>query len=371
MSIAVSLADIKKEGFFFSIGSLSLCNFRNHENYELNLLSPLGGIALLGSNGSGKTNVLEALSLLQGRGLRGARGAEMAKNGGEDWLVTMALSEGRGYHHIDLSWHKGVRRLAVDDCEQKLSQWSDNVPMMWLTPDSERESGSSPEARRRLLDHITTHFEKRHRDWLRECEKLMRERSRLLRWGGDERWLGLLEEKMARLNVAIAASRHGVMNRLNRHALTGSLPPILLSMDCLVDGWLTASSALDVEEHLSSCLKDARQEDARLGGASYGIQKSDFVIRHGESLLDGRFCSTGEQKLLTLAVFLKAVSLLGESGRSPILFLDEAAAHLDPQRRSALYEQLDDLKVQYWVTGSDERLFDDFKGEIVTMEAQS
>ena len=360
---AVSL--VSEEAGHCGICSLHLCNFRNHRDYRLTL-DDRGGVALWGSNGCGKTNVLEAISLLQGRGMRGASSSVVAHTGCDGWMVHMQWKRDEVVDDVQLSWQSGMRRMRVNDVARTQKEFRKEMPLLWLTPDSERDGGAPPEARRRLLDHITSHFERQHESWLRSYGRLLRERSRLLRTDGDARWLTLLEERMARLNSSIAAARHVMVARLNKHH--ESIFPITLEMDCAVDGWLAELSALQLEERLCELWRQRREEDRLSGGSAYGVHKSDFVMRHGKSGMDGRLCSTGEQKLLTVSLVSKAVALLRQLGKRPVVLLDEAAAHLDERKRFQLYQGWDELDVQYWVTAADRHLLKDFKGTMIAME---
>lgn len=360
---AVSLAS--KQAAPCGICSLRLCNFRNHRDYRLNL-DDVGGVALWGVNGCGKTNVLEAISLLRGRGMRGVSSSVVARTGCDGWMVQMQWRREGIVDDVHLAWQNGARRMRVNDVTQTQKELREEMPLLWLTPDSERDGGAPPEARRRLLDHITSHFEFHHESWLRSYGRLLRERSRLLRAHGDARWLTLLEERMARLNSSIAAARHVMVARLNKHH--ESIFPITLEMDCAVDGWLAELSALQLEERLCELWREHREEDRLSGGSAYGVHKSDFVMRHGESGMDGRLCSTGEQKLLTVSLMGKAVALLRQLGVRPVVLLDEAAAHLDENRRLQLYQGWDELDVQYWVTAADRHLLKDFKGTMIEVE---
>ncbi|MEE8259337.1 MAG: DNA replication and repair protein RecF, partial [Sphingomonadales bacterium] len=110
-------------------------------------------------------------------------------------------------------------------------------------------------------------------------------------------------------------------------------------------------------------LKKARRVDGYSGRTTKGPHKTDLVAWHPLKSMPAGQCSTGEQKALLIAIILGAVRLqISARDRSPLLLLDELAAHLDEGRRRALFDEISDLGIQTWMTGTDAGLFAPLKG---------
>jgi DNA replication and repair protein RecF len=192
----------------------------------------------------------------------------------------------------------------------------------------------------------------------------MRERAKLLRDGRrDPAWVAALEETMAENGVAVAAARREVAERLAGeldHA-SGPFPGALLDIDGTLETWLAAMPAVEAEQAFKDLLGASRARDAETGGAADGPHKSDQAVRHGDTGVAARLCSTGEQKALVNANLLAAARLEARR-RPPVLLFDDVAAHLDVEHRRALFDEILDLGLQAWVTGTDDNHFDGLKG---------
>src|SRR5581483_5142121 len=187
-----------------------------------------------------------------------------------------------------------------------------------------------------------------------------REGAGAAREAADPLWLGALEEQMASLGVAIAATRRDLVSRLNAimEMTDGAFPRAVLAAAGAPEDWLDGAPALAVEERLRDALAATRGEDAASGITRWGPHRGDLAVAHGRSGMPAAECSTGEQKALLLSILLAQARLLAdERGTTPVLLLDEVAAHLDEGRRAALYEALLALGAQAWLTGTEERLF--------------
>jgi len=332
-------------------------------------------VVLTGANGAGKTNLLEALSLLSpGRGLRGARLADISRrreSGGEqqddaapEWAVASEFATPHGPLSIGVGWAAadGERRSVQIDGQAARSQTalSDHISMVWLTPAMDRLFLEAPSGRRRFLDRLVFAFDPAHAGRIQAYDKARRERTRLLREGrGDDTWLGALERNMAERAVAIAAARLDLVTRLKR-ALdeeTGSFPHPEIAVHGVIEDALDMRPALDVEEEYRAALSRARAAD-RESGSSEGVHRSDLFARLSAAGPPAEQASTGEQKAILISLILAHGRLLARlKGRVPVLLLDEIAAHLDASRRAALFEAIHDLGAQAWLTGTDESLF--------------
>jgi DNA replication and repair protein RecF len=242
--------------------------------------------------------------------------------------------------------------------------------LLWLTPEMDRLFVEGAAARRRFLDRLVYGFDPDHARRVGAYEQSMRERNRLLRDGrsgpaADAAWLAALEDRMAREGVAIAAARRAFVARLGQAVMAGesAFPRAALAMEGEVEGWLESGPALAAEDRLRDVLVAARRADAEAGRATRGPHRSDFTARHLAKGRPAGECSTGEQKALLISIVLADARLRAlEAGGPPVLLLDEVAAHLDRDRRAALFDEVSALGAQAWVTGTDRRLFEALEG---------
>ncbi len=332
----------------------------------------LGPVVLCGPNGAGKTNLLEAISFLTpGRGLRRARLGDVGRRDGRGgWAVAARATGADGPVDIGtglVGEGEGERRSVRIDGETVSgpAQLAEVCGAVWLTPGMDRLFAGPAGDRRRFLDRLVFGFDPAHARRVSAYERTVRERARLLKTGGDPVWLDALERNIAESGVAIAAARLDLVARLKTAlaVATGPFPKADIAVEGLVESWLTEASALVAEDRLLAELKSHRGRDAELGGAGAGPHKSDLVVRHAVKDMPAGQCSTGEQKALLIAVVLADARLQSaHTGRTPLLLLDEVAAHLDAERRASLFDVLLGLGGQAWLTGTDFALFDGLKG---------
>jgi DNA replication and repair protein RecF len=341
-------------------------------------------VVLTGPNGAGKTNMLEAISFLApGRGLRRARLGEIDRRAanavGEEqapaatpWAVAATVATPRGAVQIgtgrEATPSGGERRIVRIEGVSARSQTAlaEHVNLVWLTPPMDRLFHEGSSARRRFLDRLVYGFDPEHASRVSAYDQAMRERGRLLREGGaDPAWLAALEENMAQHGVAIAAARRDIATRLDEACAGGvaGFPCAVLASTGPVEAWLAAHPALAAEDMLRQRLAAGRRQDAESGGAAVGPHRSDLTVRHGGTGVIAAQCSTGEQKALLIAILLAHARLQAVlRGAAPIMLLDEVAAHLDGERRRALFAELAALGSQAWMTGTEEVLFEDLRG---------
>lgn len=335
-------------------------------------------VVLTGPNGAGKTNLLEAISFLApGRGLRRARLADIDRRVPPArpsatppgaWTLAATLATTRGTVQVgtgrDAANEGGERRLLRIDGAPAKSQTTlaEHVSLVWLTPQMDRLFLEGSAARRRFLDRLVYGFDPAHWARVGAYERAMRERARLLRDGPfDKSWLAALEERMAEQGVAIVAARRHVTLRLDS-VTTQARAPFPGARLTLVGGlqdWLDTMPALAAEEEFRRRLSAARRADAESGTTTLGPHRGDFSVRHAESGMGAAECSTGEQKALLVAMVLAQARLLAEErGSAPVMLLDEVAAHLDDERRGALFGEIDAMGMQAWLTGTNPDLFE-------------
>ncbi|MEM6902306.1 MAG: DNA replication/repair protein RecF [Pseudomonadota bacterium] len=359
-----------------ALHDLTLTNFRNYQSLRLELpaCDQSFAVVLTGDNGAGKTNLLEAVSLLTaGRGLRGARLDDLPfinRPDGGAWGIAAGADGRLGPVRLGTGQEgpENKRQVRIDgETVSAQTRLADHLVMAWLTPamDGLFREGSSE--RRRFVDRLTFAFDPSHAGRVTRYEKLLRERAKLLREGRetgtppDATWLDSLEAGMAETAAAIAAGRLGLIERLNRVSTTAldPFPAADLALEGAPEQWLADGMAAGVaEDRLREALARSRTNDAQAGGAETGPHKTDLLARHRIKDMPAHLCSTGEQKALLLAITLAHARLVtAEIGHAPILLLDEVAAHLDEARRDALYDRLAAHGAQVWITGTDANIF--------------
>jgi DNA replication and repair protein RecF len=333
-----------------ALARLALTEFRNHRDA---LLAPGPGLVVLtGENGAGKTNVLEAVSLLSpGRGLRGATLSEMARSGGRGGFAVAArlgdVEIGTGTAP-SAPERRQVRINGASASATSLSEW---LSVLWLTPAMDRLFQEGAAGRRRFLDRLVLALVPGHAVHAARYEAAMRARNKLLSEDGprDEAWLSALEARMAEHGAALASARADSVALLGDRLAEAPEGPFARAGLALDGG---GGADLVVE------LARGRARDSAAGRALVGPHRTDLSVTHlGKGQAAG-LCSTGEQKALLLAIVMAHADLVAErSGRRPILLLDEVAAHLDPRRRAALFGRLESAGGQVWMTGTEAGLF--------------
>lgn len=383
---------------------LALTSFRNYRevSLETGLERGFGAVVLTGANGAGKTNLLEALSYLApGSGLRQATIAEVefrqpgnyataptgyGQAGAMAWAVH-ARYQGQGGEH-SLGTGRDPLAPAQTGRERRLSRangaslrsqagFAEILGVLWLTPQMDRLFSEAAASRRRFLDRLVYGLDPAHAARVSAYEQAMRERARILRGeapsaaGTDmNAWLSGLESEMAGQAIAIAAARLDAVGALNAAMAesVGPFPRAILAVDGSVEASLDEATALEAEDRLKQRLAAARPTDAESGITQWGTHRSDLVVtlagrQLGGAELRAGDCSTGEQKALLIAIILAEARLAAKRrGEAPILLLDEVTAHLDRQRRAALFGELQNLAAQCWLTGTDRDIFDALDG---------
>ncbi len=351
------------------ITRLALRDFRNYAS--LLVCPPSGIVVLSGDNGVGKTNILEAISMLSpGRGLRRAAVRDLDRDGMAPWHVSAELSGPNG--SVDLAtWRPPEmdRRAVEIEGVAARSQvaLSEHTGVIWLTPAQDRLVQDPPSIRRRFLDRLVLSGSAGHAARVGLYERALRERSALLRARSRDRaWLDVVEHRMSEAGVAVAAARLEAVAGLNSQLerLRTPFPRPVLEVIGEIEQALLAKPAIDVEEQLGTDLRNARSADAVSGGASHGPHRSDLLLIDAEAGGSGQVGSTGRQKsLLVSIVIAEALLRRDRQGALPVLLLDEIAAHLDARRRDQLLELLDGLGVQAWLSGTDPDAFRALKGK--------
>lgn len=365
------------------IRRLSLTQFRNHPRLDIETTGE--PVCLTGPNGTGKTNILEALSLLgPGRGLRGADLDAMARAGDDGGpFAVSALFEAAGEsRRIGVGLERtaaGARRIArLDGRDAGPKDLAQTARLIWLTPAYDRLFAGPSAERRRFLDRLVFAMAPEHAAVASAYEKALRERGRLLvEGGGDGRWLSAVEADVAASGIALAAARLEAVDALQAEIVRrpeSAFPKAVLALEGGVEALLRETSdAASAEDRFAALLHAGRARDAAAGRALDGPHRSDLSAVHAASGEAAGRCSTGEQKALVVGLALaqahriasgaKTSLNVGFSAPNPVLLLDEAAAHFDACRREALCAELLALPGQSWLTGTDVGLFEGFGGQ--------
>ena len=336
-----------------AVARLSLVDFRSYRDASVAALPGL--IVLAGENGAGKTNVLEALSLLSpGRGLRGSALFEMARDDGPGgFAIAARLADGTDIGTGTAPAAPDRRQVRVNGAAAAANAMAEWLSLLWLTPAMDRLFTDSPSGRRRFLDRLVLALEPDHARQAARYEAAMRARNKLLSDydRADPAWLDALEAAMSEHGAAITEARARTVSALQDRLALQPAGPFARAFIALEN----SEAAID-----SPSLRAARARDATAGRTLSGPHRADLSVRHADKNQPAERCSTGEQKALLLGITLAHADLVADRrGARPILLLDEVAAHLDPSRRAALFERLGASGGQVWMTGTEMALFED------------
>lgn len=348
------------------VQQLKLSNYRNYRTFSVNFSGK--HVVFTGHNGAGKTNLLEAISLLSpGRGLRRSTyGDLICANADNNSFVVFAKLYSALFDEVDIGTTcdnaDGGRKVRINGTSISADRLTDYCRISWLIPAMDGLFTGSASDRRRFLDRMVLSIDPSHGRRVLDFEKVMRSRNRLLLDGNTNNgWFDALETQMAELATAIAAARIDVIRLLDGGKGSDShdvFPYPILVIEGLLEQALINQSAIDVEEYYRQKLHDGRPLDRAAGRTLEGPHRSDMKVFYAQKNMPAALCSTGEQKSLLMGLILAHAKITAQiSGMAPILLLDEMAAHLDEQRRIALFNILDELGGQSFMTGTDRQLF--------------
>jgi DNA replication and repair protein RecF len=336
-------------------------------------------VVLTGANGAGKTNLIEAISLLApGRGLRRATMEELAFTEGDGaWAVSAEIEGMLGLATLGTGIEPPVneeaaptRRCRIDrESVGSATAFADHLRVVWLTPAMDPLFNGPASERRRFLDRLVLAVDAQHSSRVAALERSLRSRNRLLEDSpGDSHWLDAIEHETAEVAVAVAAGRAETVNRLSAAlAAARAQAPEFPQAEIELQGWmeqlLSDHRAVEIEDRYRALLRENRVRDAAAGRTLDGPHLSDLAVRHASKNIPAVDASTGEQKALLIRLVLAHAGLIKQmTGFAPLLLLDEVVAHLDPARRAALYDALSSLGAQVWMTGADPVAFGDIIG---------
>jgi len=332
------------------VSRLTLTDFRSYA--EATLEPGPGFVLLSGENGAGKTNLLEAVSLLApGRGLRGVPLSDMARQGGAGGFGIAANLDETTVATGTLASAPERRQVRINSAAASVNSLSEWLSVLWVTPAMDRLFTGTAGDRRRFLDRLVLALEPAHAHHSSRYEAAMRARNKLLGEDAppDQSWLSALEDSMAEHGTAIANARLRTVSTLDE-ALAATPDDAFARAQIALDGWSGAD--------IAPMLRANRARDAAAGRTIEGPHRQDLAVLHRGKQMPAAQSSTGEQKALLLGLILAHADLVADRrGAPPILLLDEVAAHLDPVRRAALFRRLES-RGQVWMTATEAALFD-------------
>ena len=386
------------------IRRLILTNFRSYRAATIATARNL--IVLTGPNGAGKTNVLEAISFLApGRGLRRARLDEVAFTEGDSeggdrpdaaddyragsWAVAAEVDGALGLATLGTGIEAAAdeamltRKCRIDrEPVASAAAFADHLRVVWLVPAMDGLFMGPASERRRFLDRLVLTVDAGHAARASALERALRSRNRLLEnREPDTHWLDAAEREIAEVAVAVAAARAETVRRLaatlaaRRTAFAnggGGFPSAEIALEGWIEAMVLASPASEVEDRYRAVLRDNRSRDAAAGRTLEGAHLTDLAVYYRDKAIAARDASTGEQKALLIGLMLAHAALVADmTGTAPVILLDEVVAHLDPMRRATLFDALDRLGSQVWMTGADPAAFTDIATRADTIDVRT
>jgi DNA replication and repair protein RecF len=373
------------------IHRLTLTHFRNYRAASLQTRGDM--VVLVGPNGAGKTNCIEAISFLSpGRGLRRATLDDVADNQGDgSWAVSAEVEGALGLATLGTGIDPQIfseegrteevaasRRCRIDrEPVNSATAFGDHLRMVWLTPSMDGLFMGAASERRRFFDRLVLAIDSQHSSRVSALERSLRSRNRLLEVRNyDDHWCDAIERETAELAVAVAAMRGQTVTRLAAMLRARGQASAFPSAHIMLDGWmenaLIHEPATAIEDRYREILRASRQRDAAAGRTLDGPHLTDLQVIYAPKNMPARDASTGEQKALLIGLVLAHANLVAEmTGITPLLLLDEVIAHLDPDRRTALFNELAKLGAQVWMTGADPAAFSNVSatGEIFDVDS--
>ena len=357
------------------ISNLKVINFRSYKELDVKFLNK--NVVLVGDNGSGKTNLLEAMSLIApGRGLRSSDKDKFFRivndniNQEQSWAVHLELNRNNESTEISTGISpnsknaSAFRTFSIDGKIVKSSEISEYITFNWLTPQMDSIITGSESGRRKFVDRLISNFDYGHIGRLKRLEKNLRERSIILENSGyDQTWLSLIEKKISEDGIAVVESRMSFISALDEIT---SLPDeksftsVRMQMTGDLETYISEGSAVEAEEKFLYFL----QKNRNFEKLSIGPSSSSLMLWHGNSGMTSEYCSTGQQKAILVSLVLGYSKYLNNIfGSPPILLLDEISAHFDNKNFQAFYEYSKYYNGQIWMTGTDIKLFKNLKNK--------
>ncbi len=356
------LKKYSKDDFNY-INRLRVRSFRTHN--DISLEPGNSSVLILGSNGVGKTSILEAISIFSyGKGIRSAKYYDMISKGKEGFLIDLDLYLRDNYileYQTSYNKKNKSRKVMINNKEITTKYSRKNIPMLWIAPYTEKIFTGSAFLRRNFLDKLVNIFDNSHSVRLNEYDKILKQRTKILKDNiEDFNWIETLEKKLSELSVSICSSRLDLLDMLSKKLKSSvdKFPKLEISFYDSIENYLVKKAAIDVEELLKEKFLTNREIDRLLGGSRVGCHKTDVMVKNLQKNLSAELCSSGEQKSILISLVLSTASAFMEyTKKSPIILLDEVFTHLDAEKKSSLLEKLVDLQSQIWITATEKEQF--------------
>lgn len=342
-------------------------NFRSYRTLDLNFSSRF--VIFFGKNGAGKTNILEAVSLFSSdRGLRKASISDFTNFNTkvDGWNLELVSEKGEYKTFLETGLANGRRFGKIDGAvTSSLSALEEFIWLLWITPSMDTIFIGSKTDRRNFFDHLVSGYDKKYKNRLKKIQNLQKERLSVLSYRRDETWLNILENRIAEESVFVAKTRFEFINRLHKvfEKYHSKFLRPKVSINGKIEKVVEVSSEEDAVLEISDILKSFRDEDREKQITNISVHKSAWLAYHPKNQLEAENCSTGEQKAFLISLVLAVARIYQETRKGiPVLLLDDLMMHLDKIRRKTLTDELLELNIQTFFTGTEQYLFEDLDG---------
>ena len=357
------------------ISKIELTHYRNFTNFEQEFSD--NPILIIGENGTGKTNILESISLLsQGRGLKYTKFDKICAqyNNGDvkDWSTNISFRNNIGLFSTKSVFHCGSnkRQVSLDDSKISVKELANFLNIIWITPELHHIFVGARSERLKFLDRITYSFYRQHGSLINQYDHYLNERRSLLKMGRyDKEWISVIEKSLSKLTVDICHNRSKVIEIINDMSpkISGQFPQTKLELESNCLNFINENQEESVSK-IAEQFQINREIDLKTGKSNFGPQKTDLIATHLESNQKALYCSMGQQKAILVSIMLSQIfAMVEDSRRAPIILLDEVFVHLDKRRSEYLSELLFSTGSQVWVTDTEDKRLHSFakKAQII------
>tara|TARA_B100000886_G_scaffold279682_1_gene203748 strand:- start:409 stop:1497 length:1089 start_codon:yes stop_codon:yes gene_type:complete len=344
------------------INNINFCNFRNFQNQDF-LFEKKTNI-FFGNNGTGKTNVLEGISLIgKGRGIRNAQLNNLINRNKETFLINASVSINENNYETQIQSvflndkYKKIININGDTSKEILSFFESSISFLLFLPEMERLFQSSPSTRRNFIDRLIFSHVKNYNSTINKYKKKLLERSKILQENNfDKSWIEVVEKDISFLALQIYQLRIQQLNLLNENIVIlnrNNNYAFKINLKILDEFY---SSSLDIDTYLNY-LKNFREYDKKYGGSKIGPHKSDISVTVDNGF-EASQLSTGQQKTIVLLILIAQCNyLINDKKIQPIFLLDEICSHLDSNNRQILLDMINNFDIQLFLTGTEKAMF--------------